>query len=119
MGIRDELNKRPWLGWMVAGLCLTLAAVTFLRSNPGNAPDSLERRSQLVTIRCTETGNEWEMNRGEFERLLLLSPGSIDPAAGIPSKFADGRLTGVLVNKKDWTETVDRINAMKRAYASP
>ena len=55
------------------------------------------------------------MNRGQFERLLLSQDGEIDPSQGIPSEFADGRPTGVLVDTKSWNETVERINAMKRS----
>ncbi|MEZ6318513.1 MAG: hypothetical protein R3B49_07145 [Phycisphaerales bacterium] len=79
-------------------------------------PDSARRRAQTVTIRCTETGNEWQMNRGEFERLLMTTPGQIDPTKGIPSPYADGRLTGVLVDKDDWDSTVERINAAKKMF---
>jgi len=115
MGLRDTLNQKPMLGWTFAGIFLVAAAVLVLRSGGSNAPDSHERRSQQVTIRCTETGNEWTMNRGQFERLLLTQNGMIDPTKGIPSEFADGRPTGVLVDKSDWEETVKRINAMKSA----
>lgn len=114
MGLRSTLNERPWVGWVVAGIFATIAAFTIWRSSGSNAPDSIERRSQMVTIRCTETGEEWTMNRGQFERMLLMEPGMIDPTQGIPSKFADGRPTGVLVDTDEWTETVERINAMKR-----
>ncbi len=119
MGLRDAINKKPWIGWLVAGVFAAAAAWFMYKGMGSDAPDSLERRSQQVTIRCTETGEEWTMNRGEFERLLLLQPGSIDPDGGIPSQFADGRPTGVLVDKDEWTETVDRINAMKRSVQGP
>lgn len=79
--------------------------------------DSLERRSEDVTIRCTETGEEWTMNRGEFERVLMGMHGQIDPTKGIPSPHAEGRLTGVLVDKDDWEEAVERINRMKAKYS--
>ncbi|MBZ0171711.1 MAG: hypothetical protein K8E66_04970 [Phycisphaerales bacterium] len=116
MGARDILKSKPWIGWAFSLLFLGLALLMYVRGSGGNAPDSLERRSQMVTIRCTETGNEWQMNRGQFERLLMTQSGMLDPALGIPSEFAEGRLTGVLVDKDDWEETVGRINAMKKAY---
>lgn len=115
MGIREAINSKPWIGWAVAGVLAVAAVFFFIQSGASDAPDSLERRSEQVTIRCTETGEEWTMNRGQFERLLLLQSGEIDPSQGIPSEFADGRLTGVLVDAADWEETVERINAMKRS----
>ncbi len=116
MGAREFLQSKPWIGWATSGVCLVLAALMYFRGTGGGAPDSIERRSEMVTIRCTETGNEWQMNRGRFERLLLTQHGMIDPTQGIPSEFAEGRLTGVLVDKDDWEETVARINEMKKAY---
>jgi hypothetical protein len=73
--------------------------------------------SQTVTIRCTETGNEWEMNRGKLMEMLLMQPGPIDPSKGIPSKFAEGRPTGVIVDKGAWNETVEYVNTLKEAVA--
>ena len=116
MSFREFLESKPWIGWIVAGVFFLLAAFFVFRGSRDTAPDSIERRSEQVTIRCTETGNEWQMSRGRFERLLLTQDGLIDPTAGIPSEFAEGRLTGVLVDKSEWEETVSRINAMKRAY---
>lgn len=114
MGLRDTLNQKPLLGWIVAVIALIVATVFVLKSATSDAPDSVEQRSQQVTIRCTETGREWTMNRGQFERLLLTQDGLIDPTKGIPSQFAEGRPTGVLVNKGEWESTVKRINAMKK-----
>jgi len=113
MGLRATLNEKPIIGRTIALVAVVGAIFFGLRSSSNKSPDSIERRSQTVTIRDTETGDEWTMNRGQFERLLLLSEGTIDPGSGIPSKFSEGRLTGVLVDKDDWTETVNRINAMK------
>ena len=114
--LRDILAKNPWIGWVIAVLAVGVAVASTTGVFRGEAPDSVEHRSETVTIRCTETGETWTMNRGEFERLLLLQPGKIDPDKGIPSKFADGRLTGVLVNDSEWRNTVSRINQMKSKY---
>ncbi|MEQ8771128.1 MAG: hypothetical protein RIB60_11540 [Phycisphaerales bacterium] len=116
MGLREVINSKPWLGWAVAGVAIAIGAFVLIRNLTTQEPDSVERRSQEVTIRCTETGTEWTMNRGEFERLLMTIPGEIDPSKGIPSPYAEGRLTGVLVDKDDWTEAVERINAAKRQF---
>ncbi len=114
MGLRETLNEKPIVGRTIAFVAIVGALFFGFRTQMSSPPDSVERRSQTVTIRDTETGDEWTMNRGQFERLLLLQSGTIDPGAGIPSKFSDGRLTGVLIDTNDWTETVNRINAMKK-----
>jgi len=110
------LEKNPWVGWVVAlgaiGFALAMAFGVFDES----PPDSMERLAQHVTIRCTETGETWTMTRGEFERMLMMQPGQIDPNAGIPSRFAEGRLTGVLVDDDEWRKTVAHINKMKDRY---
>lgn len=117
MSLRESLNKRPWVAWTVACVALAVAGFVLIRTFwIGGPADSFNRRAQMVTIRCTESGQEWEMNRGEFERLLMTHRGQIDPTKGIPSPHAEGRLTGVLVDKSDWESTVERINAAKQMY---
>lgn len=113
MGLRETFNNNPIIGRSIALIAMVGAIFLAVRSGTSNEPDSVERRSQIVTIRDTETGDEWTMNRGQFERLLLLHDGMIDENGGIPSKFSEGRPTGILVDKSDWKETVTRINAMK------
>ena len=115
--LRDTLNSNPWIGWSAAGIFAATAGVLlFMRFFSEGPPDSAQRRAQSVTIRCTETGQEWEMNRGRFEQLLTDLRGQIDPTKGISSPHAEGRLTGVLVDKNDWVSTVERINAAKQVY---
>lgn len=116
MGIRDILNERPIIGRSVAVAAVAVAIFFAVRAGSSDAPDSIERRSQMVTIRDTETGDEWKMNRGMLEQMLLTSDGMIDVNGGIPSEFSDGRKTGVLADKSDWEETVKRINALKAHY---
>lgn len=113
MGLREKLNENPNIGRAVALVAVGVAIYLAVQAGRSSAPDSVERRSQTVTIRDTETGDEWTMNRGQFERLLLLQNGKIDPSGGIPSQFSEGRPVGILVDKADWEETVSRINAMK------
>ena len=114
--IRETLNSKPWIAWVVAAASLTVATLFVTGVIGGGRGAGPQALAEEVTIRCTETGQEWTMSRGEFERELLLSPGQIDPNAGIPSPYAEGRRTGVLVNKREWEATVERINAAKRAY---
>lgn len=117
MGLRDTLDEHPAIARIAAGAIALLAVGFLARSFFKTAPDSIERRSQTVTIRDTLTGDEWQMNRGQFERLLMTQDGMLDPNAGIPSQFSDGKPVGVLVDKDDWEETVERINTLKREYS--
>lgn len=114
--LREFLSKHSWIGWVVAIVAVGFAMAMAFGVFTEEPPDSMARRSQQVTIRCTETNQTWTMSRGEFERMLLLHQGQIDPEKGIPSHFADGRLTGVLVSDDEWRETVARINKMKARY---
>lgn len=118
MDIRELLNEKPAISRTIVGVFVVGAIVFAFRAGTNSAPDSIERRSEIVTIRDTETGDEWQMNRGQFERLLLLSDGLVDENGGIPSEFSEGRRTGVLVDKSDWKETVQRINAMKKSVGA-
>ncbi len=118
MGIREILNEKPVIGRSIAFVAIAAAIFFAFRAGSNSAPDSIERRSQTVTIRDTLTGDEWQMNRGQFERLLLTQDGKISPDGGIPSQFSDGKPVGVLVDKNDWEETVNRINAMKEQFGS-
>ncbi|MFG0304769.1 MAG: hypothetical protein ACF8Q5_01000 [Phycisphaerales bacterium JB040] len=116
-GIRSVLSNNPKIGWGVAGVFFLVAAALLVIQMRGSGPaDSIERRSEEVTLRCTETGEEWTMTRGQFERNLLLYEGELSEDGMLPSPPADGRLTAILVDRSDWRETVERINAMKAEY---
>jgi len=114
--LRTFLSNNPWIGWGVAAVAITFAFAMAFGVFTEQPIDSVERRGQQVTIRCTETDETWTMSRGEFERMLMRYRGQIDPEQGIPSHFADGRLTGVLVSDDEWRETVARINKSKAKY---
>lgn len=116
MGLREKLNENPHIAWSITVVAVLVAGFFMYRSLTGTEVDSVERRSEMVTIRDTLTGDEWEMNRGQFERLLMTQQGLIDPQGGIPSQFSDGKPVGVLVDKTDWESTVARINALKEKY---
>jgi hypothetical protein len=118
MGFREKLNDNPAIARTILVVIVAGAIFMAFRAGTNSAPDSLERRSEAVTIRDTVTGDEWTMNRGQFERLLLTQEGLIDPAGGIPSEFSDGKPVGVLIDRDEWQETVQRINAMKRQYGA-
>ncbi len=120
-GIRQAINKSPWMGWAVAGVLLVASAAIFVLRRGPEDPYDLARLTQDVTIRFTDTNEEVTMPRGRFEKELRVAGGPLDAARGILNK-ATGQHTGVLVNKREWEETVKRLNAereeaMKRTPA--
>jgi hypothetical protein len=112
--VRDFVNRSPWLGWALAAAILVVAAVMYWRLSPARAAYSLDRMTENVTVRCTETGNEWTMPRGRMEKELFGRPGPIDPGVGLVNPDT-GKPTGFPVD--DWKSTVDRINKEKQALA--
>ncbi len=115
MGLRDAINQRPWLGWVVAGVILGLAVLIYIRRSSSDSPYSPERMVQSVTIKYSDTGDEEQMPRGRFEKMLAEQPGKLDPAKGLLNPKT-GQPTGFLYNKAEWEETCNRINAEKAAF---
>jgi hypothetical protein len=87
----------------------------YMRLRPGREAYSLQRMTENVTIRCTETGKEWVMPRGRMEQELFGRPGPLDPSIGLTNPDT-GRPTGFPVD--DWKETVERINKDKADLAA-
>ncbi len=116
-GIREMLQKSPWLGWAVAGVLLVTAVVLLMRGGGGSSPYSQERMTEMVTIKFTDTGEEVEMPRGRFEMMLRDRRGLVDPSAGIINPSTN-QPTGFLFKKSEWEETVKRINEEKKRAAA-
>ncbi len=121
--IRQFLNKNPMAGWAVAAGLLILVALSLLRMRRvDDNPYSLNRTTEMVTIKCRETGDEWTIPRGRMEQILWDRPAPIDPSQGLPNPKT-GRLTGF--PKSDWEQTVERISAerteiaLKRSHKAP
>jgi hypothetical protein len=114
--LRQFINDRPALGWAVAGALLLVVALSLYRMRRvGDNPYSLDRTTEMVTIRCRETGEEWQMPRGRMEQALWDRPAPLDPSQGLPNPTT-GRLTGF--PKSDWENTIDRISAERQEIAA-
>lgn len=114
--IREFLNKRPALGWAVAAVLLLVVAYSLYRlRRVDDNPYALDRTTEMVTIRCRETGEEWQMPRGRMEQILWDRPAPLDPSQGLPNPTT-GRLTGF--PKSDWENTIDRIAAERKEIAA-
>ncbi len=113
--LKAMIDRSPRLGWLLAALFLVGGILLFVRLRSAPGTYSYERMTQSVRIRCAETGEEWTMTRGEMERDLLMRPGQIKSAEGLPNPKT-GKPTGFPVD--EWQATIDRLNAEKAALAT-
>ena len=116
---RQILEQRPWVGWALAGVLLLAAVYIYVsRSSPTNVQYGQEYMTQMVVVKYADTGDEVEMPRGRFEKLLRessqgsleASKGLINPKTSLP--------TGFLFNKSDWDKTIERINQERKEYGT-
>lgn len=113
---REFLNRRPALGWAVAAVMLLVVAFSLYRlRRADDNPYTLDRTTEMITIRCRETGEEWTMPRGRMEQALWDRPAPLDASQGLPNPTT-GRLTGF--PKSDWESTIDRISAERQETAN-
>ena len=111
--LRDQLNARPWLGWVFAGIVVLAAVFMYFRMRGGDESAlSGDALTEEVTVRYTDTGKTVTMLRGRLTRELLSSDGMVDPSQGIRNPET-GLLSGVLVNDRDWKRLVAEINVLK------
>jgi hypothetical protein len=111
-GLREVMRQNPMIGWAIAAVLMLLAAVMFV-SRLSRA-DETDQLTAMVTIRCSETGEEWEVPRGVMEKMLYLRKPPLNPNEGLPNPKT-GKLTGFPVDS--WKETIERINAEVAADA--
>ena len=109
--LREELNKRPWLGWIVAGVLLVVAVAVYLSRTGNDDPYSPERMTEMVTIKFTDTGDEMEIPRGRLDKELR-GRSDLNAGAGVINPKT-GAATGFPFDKKDWESWIARIQKEK------
>jgi hypothetical protein len=110
MGLRAQLEARPWLGWILAVVAIAAAVLMGLRSMRGSdASLSSNRMAETVTIRFTDTNETVTMTQGELARTLIMRGGTIDGTKGIPNPKT-GQPTGFLENRQAWEQIVNDLN---------
>ena len=110
--VRNFLRQNPMLGWVLASLLMIAGAFgLYLRLGQKSETDQL---TEIVTIRCSETGETWELPRGVMEKELYMRPYPLDPNQGLTNPHT-GKPTGFPVDA--WKETTARINADRKALA--
>ncbi|GMV25782.1 MAG: hypothetical protein AMXMBFR58_18130 [Phycisphaerae bacterium] len=111
--LRKFINDRPWLGWAFAGVILVVSLFVYRALSGKNDPYSVDRLSEIVTLKCAETGFEWQMTRGEMERELRSRVGMAKPEDGLQNPQT-GKFTGFPFDKSEWTETIERLNGERQ-----
>ncbi|MFN0011400.1 MAG: hypothetical protein ACKVS8_07125 [Phycisphaerales bacterium] len=107
--IRELLNKKPWIGWCVAGAAVCVASYFGWKANKVEGEYTADRMTQVLTIRFTDTGDTMEIPRGRLMRDLMLAGGKLDPSKGIVNPKT-GQATGFPFSKDDWESMVAQIN---------
>lgn len=64
--------------------------------------------TEIVTIRCSETGKTWTLPRGAIEKQLMMRPYPVNPDEGLTNPET-GKPTGFPVD--EWKTTVANINS--------
>lgn len=111
--VRRFMNSKPWLGWVFAALMLVVSLLLYNRLSGRGETYSVDRMSEVLTIKCAETGEEWTMSRGMMEKELRNRGASLDPSEGLTNPKT-GKRTGFPFSKSSWEETVERINREKK-----
>ena len=102
--MREYLRKQPMLGWALAAVLMLVAAYSLWRNFQSG---DIAQLTQNVTIRCSETGETWQVPRGVIEKQLYQRPYPVNPNEGLINPKT-GKATGFPVD--DWKQTIERIN---------
>ena len=114
----NDSQKKQVVRVVLVGLIVVLGGVFFVRMITGAEPGTAASLTQDLTIRCSETGDEWTLSRGKLEQALYSRQGEIDVNEGLVNPET-GKATGFPVNRKrDWDGTIDRIKEEKAALAA-
>jgi hypothetical protein len=115
MGIRDSINAKPWLGWLMAGIILVGAVVMYFQLSGGSGSAfSSDRATEMMTIKFTDTGKTIEMPRGRVIRQLMDRGKDIDSEKGIENPETH-QFTGFPYDKNGWDSMVAEIKKANSA----
>lgn len=115
--IREFINKRPWLGWVVALLMVGVSAFVYMRRTSAGDAYSPDRMREVVTIRFADTNDEITMTRGKLDQELRRRGDKLDPNEGVVNPKT-GKPTGFPFDKSEWEKTIARINEEKAEIRS-
>lgn len=117
MNLREAINKKPWIGYLLVAVGVGGGVFLYMRLNGSGDPDSVARLSETVTIRDSETGDEWKMRRGLMEKELIEESalGKLDTKMGLKNPKT-GKATGFPIDSS-WEATIQRINEERALQA--
>ena len=115
MGIRETIQEKPWIGWVALAVMLSIAG--YLVARQFLAQDQAAVLAQDVTLRYEDTGTEQQVNRGQFESLLmqLSARGELRLDEGMTNP-ATGKKTGYPVDRQYWEQIVTAVLEARRQY---
>ncbi len=115
MGIRESIRDKPWIGWVMLAVLLFVAG--FLVARQFLVRDQAAILSQDITLRYEDTGTEQQVNRGQFESLLmqLSARGELRLDEGMTNPQT-GKKTGYPVDRAYWEQIVPSILEARRQY---
>lgn len=102
------------VAWLAGALVVLSLFAAWRMWGVGPDTNSAAFLSQMVQMRCEETGATWEERRGVIEAELRGIPGDLGAKARVENP-ATGRATGVMADEAEWRRTIERINREKRA----
>ncbi len=117
MGLRQTLDEKPWIGGVVVALLIAAAVALYIVRRPGGGAESQARLLENITIRCSETGQEWEIPRGKMVSGLRGASANarLDPSIGLVNPTTK-KPTGFPVDRDEWTALIERLNKEREAY---
>jgi len=115
--MREVLEKKPWIGATIVVLLIGSAVLLYIMRRPGAGSESQERLLENITIRCSQTGQEWQIPRGKMISGLRGASASarLDPNVGLVNP-ATKKPTGFPVDRDEWNQLIERLNKERDAY---
>lgn len=115
MGVRETIQEKPWIGWVTLAVLLVVAG--YMVARQFMAPDEATILSQEITLRYEDSGTEEQVNRGQFESLLmqLSARGELRVDEGMTNPKT-GKKTGFPVDREYWEKVVTAILAARAEY---
>lgn len=116
MAIRDTFQK-PWVGGLLMVLILGAAAYMFVRGRIAGGSNAVERLAAPITMKDSETGEEWQMSRGKLISALrgASASGRLDAKHGVTNPKT-GKATGFPVDRNEWEDLIRQLNEERDAY---